>query len=202
MALIAAWTARDAWARPSDAREALSALLVLGKQLGLSLPTGGERYAYTRPARAPDVLARRALTLPFVPYGGAVEALVAALESHELVLLRGPHGSGRTRLALEALRSLNERRVARDAPPFTWLRGLAPLAALEAARVLVLVDDAGQEDCDEAARAIRAARLAGRTVRVLLVGDATLRSDGARLLELPQLSASELGSLAERLFDR
>ena len=108
-ALIAQLTAREACARPGDAHEALSALLVTGKQLGMRLPAQGERYAFTRPARAPDVLARRALALPFVPYGGAVDALVAALERHELVLLRGARGSGCSRLALEALRSLNVR---------------------------------------------------------------------------------------------
>jgi transcriptional regulator with GAF, ATPase, and Fis domain/serine/threonine protein kinase len=202
MELIALFTEQSAEKRPSDAREALSALLLLGKKLAFPLPARGERYALTRPARAPDVMARRALTLPFVPYGGAVERLVEELDAHELVILRGPSQSGRTRLAHEALKRCHEQRLARDAAPFTCMQGLAALNALESERVLVLLDDAELSDLSEAGRAIHAARLLGRSVRVLAVGDLTLTADEAHVLDLPALDARELATFLERLFDR
>lgn len=161
-------------------------------------------------AAEPDVRLPRYLTR-LIGFDAAAAALADALAQHRLVVLRGPGGAGKTRLAVEVARALAQRTAGRtsgrtagraDAPEparadtaFDLVAFVALASCTQRAQMLdtvlhALRQDGGADPADAAQRVARS--LAGRRVLLVLDNFEQLveagRDDVARWLsDLPDL---------------
>lgn len=140
--------------------------------LGLPIDTG-QLLTPTEFVHAQDAAATQT-DLDAAFYGRETEltAIAEALTRGDLVVLLGPSGAGKTRLALEAVRRAN---VSASPPTVFCLRsrGASVFADMQSAleppgRYLLLVDDANRVDGLAGLLDIAGARRADRDVRVVL----------------------------------
>jgi serine/threonine-protein kinase PknK len=191
--VLAQLLAPDPADRPVDAPAALALLLPSFTQRGLEVPA--LRYAGLKLVRTPREQAERARTLPLVGHRQALAALVEAIGQAGYIALAGPAGAGRSRLMREALRALQERRAAAGQAVPTWVSSLSALALLRDVDAVLWLDRVRPEALPEIMRAATAAKLALRSLSVVLEGNLDL----PRRIELAALPDASFGELLSRL---
>ncbi|MDB4972864.1 MAG: Response regulator of zinc sigma-54-dependent two-component system [Myxococcaceae bacterium] len=201
LGLLARLLEPDHTARPADAHAALALLLPawagLEPQLGLDLP---RLRSLALPAvGSANERAARARTLPFVGHARALSALIEQLEQASLVLVRGPAGSGRSRLIREAIRVLQERRARLGSAVPTWVSSLSGLERLRDVDVIVWLEPASLAELPAILRAASVAKLVLRSVCLVLECAPGEGAEGAQTVELEPLDDGALRLLLERL---
>ncbi|MFT3852953.1 MAG: BTAD domain-containing putative transcriptional regulator [Ilumatobacteraceae bacterium] len=217
-----------------DGRQADALAAATRARRALATELGIEPGALLRAAEQ-DVLEQRgersapAGNLPlavdsFVGRSGELAAIGVALARHRLVTLVGPGGAGKTRLAIEAARSVDQHawlvelaavtepgRVADAlATALGAERGLDRLAAAVAGRDMVVVVDNCEHVLDAAADAVGSVLRTCPTVHVVATSRERLHLRGEHVVEVrpldPASAARELfldrGEAASSTFDR
>jgi len=186
----------DEWVLEQRAHLAARAEALAAKQPSLtaSAPPGATGLATglaTGPATGPDVWLPRYLTR-LIGFDGAAAALAAVLTRRRLVVLRGPGGAGKTRLAVEVARTLSqpEAAAAFDLVAFVPLASCTQRSQMLDTLLHTLRQDGSTDHADAAQRVARS--LAGRRVLLVLDNFEQLveagRDDVARWLsDLPDL---------------
>jgi transcriptional regulator with GAF, ATPase, and Fis domain/serine/threonine protein kinase len=166
---------RDPERRPANGRAALGAVLGLHQALGFSVDPESVRFAGAAGLASPAERSRRARALPFVGHEVELDALVDALdrslnsaESDAPIRLLGVRGAGRTRLAREALRRLQERRAMAGKPVPTVVSSTTALADLRDVDAVLWLDRPQSRELIRVTRAQTAFRAAGRALCVVV----------------------------------
>lgn len=154
--------------RPADATRLLAALYAVGKRLHLGVPRSAASFATGRILPSPSELSTRALNLPFVGQRALREELTLALQVSSVIVLRGPAGSGRSRVLHEAVRVLQQQAAERGARPPSLLHDLEAALRTELPSMIVSQSASRPEDVARAKRAVRALRRTGRQLTVVI----------------------------------
>ncbi len=169
--------------RPGSAHEAARRLDALG---GRALDPDG-----LVDGAGPFERARRVAVLPLRGRSAELEALCRALDTPGVHVVHGPPGAGRTRLAREAIRSVQRARAAQGAPVPTCYEGRVPVHLDHPALVL---DEAGAMSPAGALAEARAAALEGRFLAIVLERDAPV-PDAVTHVSVGPLEAAALSEL-------
>ncbi|MDB4988412.1 MAG: Response regulator of zinc sigma-54-dependent two-component system [Myxococcaceae bacterium] len=184
--------------RPADAHAALALLAPAFAERGLELAPTLRSLGLTAQRSATE-RAARARTLPFIGHGPTLRALVEQLGRAELVLVCGVRGSGRSRLIREAIRLLQAQRARTGGAVPTWVSSLSALERLRGVDVILWLDSVALEQLPAIERAAAVAKLAVRSVCVV-VECAGAEGETARpLIEPGALDAADFSLLLDRL---
>ncbi|UJR80121.1 Response regulator of zinc sigma-54-dependent two-component system [Sandaracinus amylolyticus] len=136
--------------------------------------------------------ARRASVAPLQGRSRELSALRAAIDAPGVVAVVGPPGSGRTRLAREAVRALQADRARDGAEVPTWIDGALPARVGHAC---VVHDGSGALSIERARAAVRAAELEGASLVVILERAEVIEAPGMKRVTLGPIDDASLGAL-------
>jgi hypothetical protein len=137
--------------------------------------------------------------LPLTGHADALGALSAALERGGVCVVRGPAGSGRTRVVREAVARVQAGRAQRGLPVPTYRRAARLPSDALGTDTLLHVEAADGIATSEAAAFVRAAELEGHALSLVLESSpqTPLPAGVATVIELAPLSEGELRRLVE-----
>ncbi|WP_053234567.1 sigma-54-dependent Fis family transcriptional regulator [Sandaracinus amylolyticus] len=166
--------------RPASARE-------VARRLD---PDGAASTLLDEPSH--DERARRAAVARLHGRARELSALRAAIDAPGVIAVIGPPGSGRTRLAREAVRALQADRAREGAEVPTWIDDALPSRVGHAC---VVHDGSGAISIERARAAVRAAELEGASLVVILERAEVIDAPGIKRVTLGPIDDASLGAL-------